>query len=69
MLFEFVNWHQTTKGKLGFIMVFDQEAKRLHYYVGIGEGLNEQIDINHIYAGGYELPPEAGMAIFFGEGR
>jgi hypothetical protein len=66
MFFECVNWEDTSRGKLGFIMVFDEEEQRLHYYVGIGEGLNEQIDINHIFAGGYKLPTEAGMAIFFG---
>ena len=66
MNFETVIWYDTTKGKLGFVMCYDPIEERLHYYVGIGEGLNERIDINHIFAGGYELPAEAGVAIFFG---
>ncbi len=66
MTFESVVWHETTKGKLGFVMCYDDTQERLHYYVGIGEGLNERIDINHIFAGGVELPAEAGVAIFFG---
>lgn len=66
MNFECVLWKTTTKGTLGFVMCYDDIEENLHFYVGIADGLNERIDINHIFAGGYELPLEAGIAIFFG---
>lgn len=66
MIFEDVQWKETTKGMLGFVMCYDDMEEKLHFYVGIAEGLNQRIDINHIFAGGYKLPTEAGIAIFFG---
>lgn len=66
IFFECVEWKETTHGQIGFVMVYDDIEERLKYYVGIGQGFNERIDINHIFGGGYELPAEAGVAIFFG---
>ena len=66
MKFEDVRWETTTKGTIGFIMCFDEIEEKLYFYAGIAEGLNERIDVNHIFAGGFELPAEAGIALFFG---
>jgi hypothetical protein len=40
--------------------------ERLHFFVGIGQGLNQAIDVNNAVAHGMSLPREAGIAIFFG---
>ena len=67
MIFEYARWEKTTKGTLGFVMFYDDVEERLRFFVGIAEGLNERIDINHIYAGGFELPLESGIPLFFGD--
>ena len=45
---------------LGSFSNFADEA------MGIAGGMNESIDINHIYSGGARLPTDIGMAFFFG---
>lgn len=66
MKFEDVRWEKTTKGTLGFVMCYDDIEEKLYFYAGIAEGLNERIDINHIFAGGFEMPVESGIPLFFG---
>jgi hypothetical protein len=53
-------------GRLVFVMVLEPMLERLHFFVGIGQGLNQAIDINNAVAHGVSLPREAGIAIFFG---
>jgi hypothetical protein len=50
-------------------MVLDWHTEQLHYYMGIASGMNESIDINHIYSGGAKLPDYVGMALFFGDSK
>jgi hypothetical protein len=35
--------------------------------MGVAGGMNESIDINHIYSGGTKLPAYVGMGFFFGD--
>ena len=62
-----VIWLDTSKGRIGILMVLDWHTEQLHYYMGIASGMNESIDINHIYSGGAKLPDYVGMALFFGD--
>lgn len=62
-----VQWYDTSKGRIGIIMVLDWHTEQLHYYLGIADGMNESIDINHIYNGGVKLPAHVGMGLFFGD--
>ena len=62
-----VLWYDTSKGRIGVLMVLDWHTETLHYYMGIASGMNEAIDINHIYSGGVKLPDYVGMALFFGD--
>jgi hypothetical protein len=62
-----VRWYDTSKGRIGVLMVLDWHTEQLHYYLGIADGMNESIDINHIYNGGMKLPDYVGMALFFGD--
>jgi hypothetical protein len=48
-------------------MVLDWHTERLHYVMGVAGGMNESIDINHIYSGGFYLPDYVGAALFFGD--
>ena len=61
-----VLWFDTSKGRIGVLMVLDWHTEQLHYYLGIADGMNANIDINHIYSGGARLPTDIGMAFFFG---
>jgi hypothetical protein len=61
-----VLWYDTSKGRIGILMVLDWHTEQLHYIMGIASGMNESIDINHIYSGGARLPTDIGMAFFFG---
>ena len=62
-----VRWYDTSKGRIGVLMVLDWHTEQLHYYLGIADGMNESIDINHIYNGGVKLPAYVGMGLFFGD--
>lgn len=62
-----VIWLDTSKGRIGVIMVLDWHTETLHYYLGLASGMNETIDINHIYSGGTKLPDHIGMGFFFGD--
>ena len=62
-----VRWYDTSKGRIGVLMVLDWHTEQLHYYLGIADGMNESIDINHIYNGGVKLPAHVGMGLFFGD--
>jgi hypothetical protein len=62
-----VLWFDTSKGRIGVLMVLDWHTEQLHYYLGVADGMNTSIDINHIYNGGMKLPDHAGMAFFFGD--
>ena len=64
-----VLWFDTSKGRIGVLMVLDWHTELLHYYLGVADGMNESIDINHIYNGGIKLPDSVGMAFFFGESK
>jgi hypothetical protein len=48
-------------------MVLDWHTETLHYFLGLASGMNESIDINHIYNGGAKLPDYVGMGFFFGD--
>lgn len=54
-------------GRLVFVMALHPDSADLHFFVGIGQGLNDAIDVNNAIAHGMNLPTQAGMAIFFGE--
>jgi hypothetical protein len=60
-------WFDTSKGRIGVIMVLDWHTETLHYYMGIADGMNTSVDINHIFSGGHKLPDYVGMAMFFGD--
>lgn len=62
-----VHWFDTNKGRIGVLMVLDWNTEKLHYYLGIADGMNTTIDINHIYNGGVKLPEAVGVALFFGD--
>jgi hypothetical protein len=62
-----VIWLDTSKGRIGVIMVLDWHTETLHYFLGLASGMNESIDINHIYNGGAKLPDYVGAALFFGD--
>lgn len=53
-------------GRLVFVMVFEPLMERLYFFVGIGQGLNEAIDVNNAVAHGMPIPRQAGISIFFG---
>jgi hypothetical protein len=48
-------------------MVLDWHTETLHYIMGIASGMNDNVDINHIYSGGTHLPDYIGAAFFFGD--
>jgi hypothetical protein len=54
-------------GRLVFVMLLDPVGERLHFFVGIGQGMNDTIDVNNTVAHGMSIPCEAGIAIFFGD--
>jgi len=54
-------------GRLVFVMALEPVSERLYFFVGIGQGLNDTIDVNNTMAHGMSLPREAGIAIFFGD--
>ncbi len=62
-----VLWYDTSKGRIGILMVLDWHTETLHYYLGVADGMNENIDINHIFNGGMKLPDYVGMRLFFGD--
>ena len=64
-----VLWLDTSKGRIGVVMCLDWHTEKLHYFLGIADGMNESIDINHIFSGGYEIPAYIGMGFFFGESK
>ena len=54
-------------GRLVFVMAMVPNTDKLHFFAGIGQGLNDAIDVNNAIAHGMSLPTQAGMALFFGE--
>lgn len=54
-------------GRLVFVMALNPDTETLYFFVGIGQGLNDAIDVNNAVAHGMSLPREAGIAIFFGD--
>ena len=54
-------------GRLVFVMALNPDTENLYFFVGIGQGLNDAIDVNNAMAHGMSLPREAGIAIFFGD--
>ena len=62
-----VLWYDTSKGRIGILMVLDWHTEQLHYIMGIASGMNDNVDINHIYSGGARLPDYVGTAFFFGD--
>lgn len=54
-------------GRLVFVMTCDPESSDLTFYLGIGQGLNDAIDVNNAIAHGMKLPDAAGISIFFGD--
>jgi hypothetical protein len=55
-------------GRLVFVMTLD-DSEQLRFFVGIGQGLNDAIDVNNAIAHGMTLPAEAGIALFFGSSQ
>ena len=55
-------------GRLVFVMTLD-DSEQMHFFVGIGQGLNDAIDVNNAIAHGMTLPAEAGIALFFGSSQ
>jgi len=62
-----VLWYDTSKGRIGILMVLDWHTEQLHYIMGIASGMNDNVDINHIYSGGVHLPDYIGACFFFGD--
>ena len=62
-----VLWFDTSKGRIGILMVLDWHTEKLHYIMGVASGMNDNVDINHIYSGGASLPDYVGAALFFGD--
>ena len=60
-------WFDTSKGRIGILMVLDWHTEKLHYIMGIASGMNDNVDINHIYSGVSYLPDYVGAAFFFGD--
>jgi len=56
-------------GRLVFVMTLEPISEQMHFFVGIGQGLNDAIDVNNAIAHGMTLPAEAGIAIFFGSSQ
>lgn len=54
-------------GRVVFVMAMVPETEKLHFFVGVGQGLNDAIDVNNAIAHGVSLPTQAGIALFFGE--
>lgn len=48
---------------VGIVLVEDDKGKN-HYFIGAGNGLNENIDINLIISFGSPFPRNAGDALF-----
>jgi hypothetical protein len=48
-------------------MVLDWHTEKLHYVMGVASGMNDNVDINHIYSGGVYLPDYIGASFFFGD--
>lgn len=53
-------------GRLVFVMAMVPNHEKLYFFAGVGQGLNDAIDVNNAIAHGMELPQEAGIALFFG---
>ena len=51
------------RGTIGIVMA-ETEFQEIKYYVGIADGLNEQIDINLIMSFGARFPNDVGDALF-----
>jgi hypothetical protein len=60
-------WFDTSKGRIGILMVLDWHTEKLHYVMGVASGMNDNVDINHIYSGGVYLPDYIGASFFFGD--
>lgn len=54
-------------GRLVFVMLLEPVRERLYFFVGIGQGMNNTIDVNNAVAHGMSLSREAGISIFFGD--
>lgn len=54
-------------GRLVFVMLMEPVRERLYFFVGIGQGMNNTIDVNNAVAHGMSLSREAGISIFFGD--
>lgn len=54
-------------GRLVFVMAMVPDRPKLYFFLGIGQGMNDMIDVNNAVAHGVSLPTQAGIAIFFGE--
>jgi hypothetical protein len=62
-----VLWYDTSKGRIGILMVLDWHTEKLHYVMGVASGMNDNVDINHIYSGGVYRPDYIGASFFFGD--
>jgi hypothetical protein len=54
-------------GRLVFVMLLEPVREKLYFFVGIGQGMNNTIDVNNAVAHGMSLTQEAGISIFFGD--
>jgi hypothetical protein len=53
----------TGRGKVGIVQAHDEKGNN-HYFIGIGDGLNETIDVNLIISFGAVFPKSLGDQLF-----
>ena len=67
LLYKDALFDEQKNGRLVFVMAMVPDTEKLYFFAGIGQGLNDAIDVNNTIAHGMGLPREAGIALFFGE--
>ena len=55
------------RGKVGIVQAQDEQGNN-HYFIGVGDGLNETIDVNLIVSFGTPFPDSLGDQLFGTEG-
>jgi len=58
-----VKWFTSGTGAVGIVMAEDDHGE-VGYYIGLGMGMHEVIDINNIAAIGARFPNEVGELLF-----
>ena len=57
-------WVTSHTGTIGVVMAEDESTGDINFYMGVAQGLNEQIDINLIANGGGRIPELVGWMFF-----